>query len=223
MGLVSNAFTNSAISSGSFDGSSRRNRRPLTESAVGSRENHNIAASNRRRNTGARRCSRRTSRTGATRSAIATRRTRTRSPDAGGNPGANTSLYRRPSGRGNTGARRCARRTTATSTRSTNPSCTGHGRTGTSRTNTPEPSKHLRPHRTAQPRIQHNPQRLPPLKPSQPHIQLRIIRQHRPNTSHHSRAARAPALNVSAGGFAGDPLAGAVGQAPCGHPGSSRV
>jgi hypothetical protein len=79
-------------------------------------------------------------------------------------------------------------------------------------TNTRKRSKHLRPRRTPQPRIQHNPQGLPPLEPRQPHIQQRIIRQHSPDTRHHRRTARPPALDIGAGGFAGDPLARAVGE-----------
>jgi hypothetical protein len=53
---------------------------------------------------------------------------------------------------------------------------------------------------------------LPPLEPSHPHIQLRVIGEHRSNTRYHRGRTGAPALNVVASVFTGDPLARAVGQ-----------
>jgi len=103
----------------------------------------------------------------------------------------------------------CATNTRGASNRAGAGSANG---TNASTTTPRKRSKHLRRRRTPQPRIQHNPQRLPPLKPRQPHIQLRIIRQHSPNTRHHSRTPRPPALHISARRLASDPLRSAVGQ-----------
>jgi hypothetical protein len=53
---------------------------------------------------------------------------------------------------------------------------------------------------------------LPPLVSNRADVELRIIRKHRPNTRHHSRAPRTPALHIIASMLTSDPLTRPVCQ-----------
>jgi hypothetical protein len=60
--------------------------------------------------------------------------------------------------------------------------------------------------------IEDHPKRLPPLEPSSPHSQLRIISQHGTNTRHNRGGPSTPTLNVEPCSLASDPLASPIGQ-----------